>query len=116
MDNHDISPIAARINARLKELGKTARGASLEAGLSASAIRNVTEGKSSSPRGKTLAKLADVLEVDIDWLLHGTIKVSIHAPVKGRRSRRVPVAPDSTVSIHAPVKGRPEYSNLKPTI
>ena len=65
------SGIAARIRARLTALGKTARGASLEAGLGASTIRNVLEGRSQSPRGVTLAALARVLETSEGWILHG---------------------------------------------
>lgn len=63
--------IAARIKARLDALGKSARGASLEAGLGASTIRNVLEGRSQSPRGVTLAALARVLETSEGWILHG---------------------------------------------
>jgi phage repressor protein C with HTH and peptisase S24 domain len=65
------SGIAARIKARLDALGKSARGASLEAGLGASTIRNVLEGRSQSPRGVTLAALARVLETSESWILHG---------------------------------------------
>lgn len=65
------SALAARIRARLKALGKSARGASLEAGLGASTIRNVLEGRSQSPRGVTLAALAKVLETSEAWILHG---------------------------------------------
>jgi phage repressor protein C with HTH and peptisase S24 domain len=65
------SALAARIRARLEALGKTARGASLEAGLGASTIRNVLEGRSQSPRGVTLAALARVLETSEGWILHG---------------------------------------------
>jgi phage repressor protein C with HTH and peptisase S24 domain len=65
------SGIAERIRARLTALGKTARGASLEAGLGASTIRNVLEGRSQSPRGVTLSALARVLETSEAWILHG---------------------------------------------
>ncbi|HWG05211.1 MAG TPA: S24 family peptidase [Beijerinckiaceae bacterium] len=72
MTDADIPPgIAERIRMRLAALGKTARGASLEAGLGASTIRNVLEGRSQSPRGITLAALARVLETSEAWILHG---------------------------------------------
>ena len=71
MDPDLSSGLAARLRARLTALGKTARGASLEAGLGASTIRNVLEGRSQSPRGVTLAALARVLETSEGWILHG---------------------------------------------
>jgi len=52
------------------------------------------EGKSQSPRGKTLSRLAEVLECDVEWLLHG-------APSSAAGARRVPLI--SWVSA-----GRPE--------
>ncbi|QOF71446.1 helix-turn-helix transcriptional regulator [Aminobacter sp. SR38] len=65
------SDLATRIQQRLSELGKSARGASLEAGLSDGFIRNILTGKSTSPRGDTLEKLAIVLGTSEAWLLRG---------------------------------------------
>ena len=95
------SDLAARIRARLATLGKSARGASLEAGLGASTIRNVLEGRSQSPRGVTLAALARVLETSEGWILHGDqeregpasalpIPPSAAAASKGLRSKPLP--------------------------
>ena len=83
-----------RIRARLTALGKTARGASLEAGLGASTIRNVLEGRSQSPRGVTLAALARVLETSEAWILHGD--VAHEAPASA-----LPVAATSELELEA---------------
>jgi phage repressor protein C with HTH and peptisase S24 domain len=69
--NSALSPLAERIKSRLDTLGKTPRGAAIEAGLGASTIRNIFENKSESPRGETLTKLSKVLETTEEWLLHG---------------------------------------------
>jgi len=88
------SGIAARLRARLAALGKTARGASLEAGLGASTIRNVLEGRSQSPRGITLAALARVLETSEGWILHGD-------PAREAPLSALPVAPSSVTAASA---------------
>lgn len=58
-----------RIKQRLKELGLTPRAASLEAGLSADAIRNMLRNPKAIPRGRTLIALAEALDVTVEWLL-----------------------------------------------
>lgn len=82
MKQQKLTPLARRIQSRLDALGKTARGASMEAGLGASTIRNVFEGKSESPRGNTLTALARVLETTEAWLLHGRPESTDIAPSK----------------------------------
>jgi transcriptional regulator with XRE-family HTH domain len=67
----NASQIYARIERRLAKLGKSERGAAVEAKLSDSAIRNIKEGKSSSPRLDTVWKLAPVLETTVEWLAFG---------------------------------------------
>lgn len=57
-----------RINERLKALGLSATAASVEAGLSKDAIRNILRGTSESPRDITLRKLAKVLQCTPDYL------------------------------------------------
>lgn len=57
-----------RIMQRLSALNKTPRGASVEAGLGASTIRNIMEGRSSAPRIDTLKALGEVLDCDPMWL------------------------------------------------
>lgn len=64
--------IKARIEARLNSLGLSARAASIKAGLTADAIRNVLRERSKFPRGDTLRQLAGALDCSVDWLLTGT--------------------------------------------
>lgn len=72
--------LSDRIKIRLKKLGKSERSASLEAGLSDSFLRNIREGKSSSPRIDTLEKIAAALGTTTGWLISGEGKedASIH--------------------------------------
>ncbi|HEX3065178.1 MAG TPA: S24 family peptidase, partial [Dongiaceae bacterium] len=63
------SDLAKRIDSRLQRLGISARAASLKAGLDADTIRNIQRGKSLSPRGASLNKLARVLECPVEYLL-----------------------------------------------
>lgn len=63
-----MSGLAERIQERLAATGKTARGASLEAGLGPDAIRIILDGRSVSPRLATITKLADALECDVAYL------------------------------------------------
>lgn len=77
-----METLTDRIRHRLAALDKTARGASLEAGLSASFIRNIFEGKAAAPNATNLAKLARVLKTDEAWLLHGNSPDGIvHEPI-----------------------------------
>ena len=80
------SPIALRIESRLKELGLSASAASSKAGLSRFAISNIYKNPNSKPRGETLQQLARVLEVSSDYILTGRGD----AP-SAKDSRRVPV-------------------------
>lgn len=64
-----MSQLAERIRERLEATGKTARGASLEAGLGPDAIRIILDGRSVSPRMATIAALAPVLECDVAYLM-----------------------------------------------
>lgn len=63
--------IADRVQSRLKKLDLSMRKASLDAGLSDAFIRNIVAGKSTSPRGINLSKLARALNTTESWLLHG---------------------------------------------
>lgn len=63
--------LATRIQQRLDELGLSARAAAISAGGSPWLIQNILAGKSANPRGDTLKKLADVLQVTEQWLLTG---------------------------------------------
>lgn len=70
-----MTPVAVRIRARLSELGLSASGASLLAGLSRSAVTDILSGASESPRLDTLEKLC------------GPLKCSIHDLVAEPRER-----------------------------
>lgn len=72
--------VADRIRERLAATGKSAHGASLEAGGSPSLIPNILNGRSSSPRGDTLKKIAAVLDTTTEYLLEGTTNASPAAP------------------------------------
>ncbi|MGG3813435.1 XRE family transcriptional regulator [Methylorubrum rhodesianum] len=63
--------VLARIQSRLDALGLSERGAAEKSKLSASAIRNIREGKSQSPRLETIRKLAPTLKVTPEWLAFG---------------------------------------------
>jgi len=71
MTNIPALNLAQRIKRRLQKLGKSERGASLEAGLSDSFLRNIRQKKSGSPRIDTLEKIAEVLETTPGWLMTG---------------------------------------------
>jgi transcriptional regulator with XRE-family HTH domain len=64
--------LAQRIQSRLDDLGMTARGASLLAGLGADAVRAMLAGRSKSPRAENLASLARVLKTSAEYLLGET--------------------------------------------
>lgn len=61
--------LADRIRQRLEALGKTANGASVEAGGSPSLIPNILNGRSENPRIDTLRKIATALDTTAEWLL-----------------------------------------------
>lgn len=65
------STLASRIAERLAATGKTARGASLEAGLGPDAVRTILDGRSKSPRAENLGALAKVLGCDLARLIDG---------------------------------------------
>lgn len=63
--------IQKRIEQRLAELDLSPRAASLQAGGSPDLIRGLLRGKQRSFRGENLTKLAQVLDVSVNWLLTG---------------------------------------------
>ena len=77
--------IADQIRARLKELKKSARRASIDGGLTPDAIRNVLRKKSLNPRRDTLAGIARGLECRLEDLLEpGSVDGSTrNGPAKG---------------------------------
>ena len=62
-------PLADQIRARLKELKKSARRASIDGGLTPDALRNVLRNKSRNPRRDTLAGIARGLDWTLEDLL-----------------------------------------------
>ena len=67
-ENVVMATLTERIQSRLEAIGLSARAASLKAGLSADAIRNVQRGGSSSPRFETISALARALECNTMYL------------------------------------------------
>lgn len=80
------SPIALRIEARLKELKLSASAASTKAGLSRYAISNIQKNPQSIPRGQTLVQLARALDVSPEYLLTGNGEIA-----ERRFTGRVPI-------------------------
>lgn len=80
-----------RIDRRLAATGKSAKGASREAGQSESFIKNIRLGASKSPRTEGLQALARVLDTTIDWLTdgRGPEVVSADAPAIERMESNV---------------------------
>lgn len=92
----ETSPIAARIRERLASLGLSVRAAASRAGSPESTIRNILEGKSESPRGTTLTKLAKALDVSEQWLLTGQqppefTPAEVELPEPGSMPKDLPV-------------------------
>lgn len=63
--------IIDRIDKRLNEMGLSRSAASIKAGLSVDAIRNLARKPNRIPQGETLSKLAAFLDVSTDYLLSG---------------------------------------------
>lgn len=63
--------LAYRIRERLNAIGKSPRAVSLEVGKSPDLLRGVLAGRNKSLNGETVAKLAEVLGVSVEWLLTG---------------------------------------------
>ena len=60
-----------RIAERLENLGKSTRGASIDAGLGETTLRNYLKGMTQSMTVDNVEKLASVLEVSPRWLMFG---------------------------------------------
>ncbi|MFT5439411.1 MAG: SOS-response transcriptional repressor LexA, partial [Alphaproteobacteria bacterium] len=70
--NTDMADLKDRIRSRLHALGKSARRASMDGGLTSDAIRNVLRAKSRNPRRDTLEGIARGL----DWALEELLELS----------------------------------------
>jgi SOS-response transcriptional repressor LexA len=100
--NREFLPgsLAWRIDRRLKALGKKPTPASVEAGLSSSAIRNILDGQSKQGRSDTLNALAPVLETSVEWLSTGlgpeTTRPAVDAAPQ--QAEKVPFSGDLNVN------------------
>lgn len=84
-----MKDVLERIEQRLKAVGKSAQAASLEAGLSKDAIRNMRRAAKEPTRAgvstRTIEQLADVLDAPVGWLLTGDGPGPGDEPVKHNR-------------------------------
>jgi transcriptional regulator with XRE-family HTH domain len=88
-----------RIKMRLQELGLSPRAASLKAGLNDDAIRNIFRGRSRHPRYDTIAKIARVLDCEVQWLLNGDHPHGEDwTSTQGERANKPPRGPGRTQS------------------
>src|SRR5690242_15740854 len=69
-----MTELRDRIRTRLKEIGKSARRASLDGNLHRDAIRNILRAKSKNPRRDTLEGVAKGL----DWTLEDLLELTGH--------------------------------------
>jgi transcriptional regulator with XRE-family HTH domain len=70
-----------KIRERLEKLGKSAAGASIEAGLGRSAITDILAGNSGSPRLVTLEKIAHVLDCSVAYLIGSSLEPGVWSPL-----------------------------------
>ena len=73
-----MATLKDRIQNRLNELGKSARRASIDGGLTPDAIRNILRGKSKNPRRDTLEGVA----LGLDWNLEVLLELGAHTGPK----------------------------------
>lgn len=104
--------LKTRIETRLQQLGKSARGASLEVSTNPDLIRNILTGKSDQPRIDTVAKIAQALETSAEWLTGRSELVD--APIKGDvRHADIRHLPPMQMPNDVPVRGTAAASHLK---
>lgn len=72
-----MTDLRERIQERLKQIGKSARRASLDGGLHRDAIRNILRVKSKNPRRDTLEGLSKGL----DWSMEELLELSAHSNI-----------------------------------
>ena len=73
--------LADRLRARTQQLGLTPAQVAEMAGLNRSFIYDILRGRSGNPNLERLAKLAFVLKVERNWLLHGLGEVEGESPI-----------------------------------
>jgi transcriptional regulator with XRE-family HTH domain len=92
--------LADRLRARARQLDIPPAHLAEKAGVNRSFVYDILRGRSAHPSREKLATLADLLNVDLDWLLHGIGEVEGPRP-----SWRAPTRPSSRSPM--PARGRP---------
>lgn len=87
MSTNRLASLPKRLAHAREAAGLNRSALALRAGLNPSHVRLIEEGEREDPTGTTLAKLAEALEVSLDWLVRGI------GPAPRRKSRRAPAAP-----------------------
>lgn len=105
--------VANRIQQRIDALGLSGRAAAAKADVPASTLRSILEGRSESPRGVTLSKLAAALEVSEQWLLTGDVAEPRPLPEVGDvRPTDIPAPTGAGLPKDVPVLGTAAGSEL----
>ena len=71
MSDYHIESLPQRLTRAREAAGLNRSALALRAGLNPSHVRLIEEGEREDPSGTTLAKLAEVLGVSLDWLVRG---------------------------------------------
>ncbi len=100
-----------RIKQRLDEIGLTERQASMLAVGNSQFIRNIRTGKSASPRGENILKLARTLEVSESWLLGSTDDMGATGTINATLSqlKAGPTPPLGHQPGHPPIPARKPF-------
>lgn len=118
IDNSTPTPtsLAQRLRARAAQMGYRPARLAERAGVSRSFIREILRQRSLNPNPDTLAKVAAVLRVDVDWLLsgHGRIEspadaLAGEAPFVAIRFIKVAVSTDGKRTIQDALVGDEPY-------
>lgn len=75
-----LAQLPERLDARTYQLGLKVAELAEQAGVPRSFVYDILRGKSKRPNRDTLAQIAAVLKVDVDWLLTGAGQVEGEAP------------------------------------
>lgn len=101
---NDLPSVGDRLKFARKLAGYSKRGLSLAAGVAQALVGQIEKNPTADPHGSTLKKLADVLGLDVGWLLEGP-RDGKNSPPTAETIRRAPVPqePDDgeEVPIHA---------------
>lgn len=67
----DGKGLAARVRSRRAYRGWTREVLADKAGLDEGTVGNIERGETTDPKNSTMTKLADALDVSLDWLAYG---------------------------------------------